>query len=58
MVTKATPLPSAQRGRVTAEQSADWTPLQLAIRTCLHCKTVYVNAGYAWRCEHHHEGSN
>jgi hypothetical protein len=56
VVTKATPLPSAQKGRVTKQQCKDWTPRELAMRTCQHCKTVYASGGFAWRCEHWHEG--
>lgn len=49
------PLPSAQKGRATTADTTDWTPRQRLIRTCCRCGTVYINAGYAWRCEHWHE---
>jgi hypothetical protein len=51
-----TPLPSYAKGRVTAQQRKDWTQTEVEIRTCLHCRTAYAKAGFAWRCEHHHEG--
>jgi hypothetical protein len=51
-----TPLPSAAKGRVTEQQRKGWTPTEVEIRWCMRCRTVYANAGYAWRCEHLHEG--
>jgi hypothetical protein len=54
-VTKATPLPSAARGRATKKQVESFTAREVEIRACMYCRTIYVNAGYAWRCEHHHE---
>jgi hypothetical protein len=45
-----TPLPSAAKGRVTEQQRKGWTRTEVEIRSCMHCRTVYANAGYAWRC--------
>lgn len=53
-----TPCPTLVAGRVTGQQVADWgwTEREITIRSCLHCKTTYLDAGRAWVCEHHHEG--
>lgn len=50
----AAPLPSAQRGRASKKKVATWEARQREIRTCYVCKTTYVSAGYAWRCERWH----
>lgn len=55
-VTKATPLPSAAKSRVTTAQTSDWSPGVRTIRTCQHCHTIYDHAGRAQQCEHYHEG--
>lgn len=54
--TNATPLPSAKKARVTKAQAADWPTGVRMMRTCMHCKTIYERAGWAWLCEHYHEG--
>jgi hypothetical protein len=35
---------------------AAWTEEQRIARTCQYCKRAYTEGGYAWRCEHYHEG--
>jgi hypothetical protein len=55
-ITKATPLPSARKARVTKAQAANWPAGVRTTRTCQHCKTIYQYAGWAWSCEHWHEG--
>jgi hypothetical protein len=47
---------SLRKGRATPKEIRTWTERHIEIRTCFHCKVVYLNAGYAWRCEHWHEG--
>jgi hypothetical protein len=56
VVTKATPLPSIAAGRATERDQKDWEPRLRVIRACMHCKTVYLDAGRAGLCEHWHEG--
>jgi hypothetical protein len=56
VITKATPLPSIVAGRATEQDQKDWTPSLRVIRSCMHCKTVYLDAGRAGLCEHWHEG--
>ena len=43
-------------GRATEQDQKDWTPSLRVIRSCMHCKTVYLDAGRAWLCEHWHKG--
>jgi hypothetical protein len=50
------PCPSLVAGRATERDQQDWTPEQRVIRSCMHCHTVYLDAGRAYVCEHHHEG--
>jgi hypothetical protein len=56
MTLPATRVPeSIRRGRAHPLDICHWAPELRTIRTCYHCKAVYLNAGYAWRCEHWHE---
>jgi hypothetical protein len=52
VVTKATPLPSIAAGRATERDQKDWEPRLRVIRACMHCKTVYFDAGRAGLGEH------
>jgi hypothetical protein len=56
IVTKATPCPTLAAGRATEQQPKSWSPELTVIRSCMHCKTIYLGAGRAWVCEHWHEG--
>jgi len=47
VITKATPLPSIVAGRATEQNQKSWSPELTAIRSCMHCKTVYLDAGRA-----------
>jgi hypothetical protein len=47
---------SARKGRAEPKDVRAWTATDVEVRTCFHCKVTYVNAGYAYRCEHWHEG--
>lgn len=47
---------SLNKGRARQADAEKWPAGLREVRTCFHCKVVYVNAGYAWRCEHWHEG--
>jgi hypothetical protein len=49
-------LESARKGRAAPVDVRRWTAAEVEVRTCFHCKVTYVNAGYAYRCEHWHEG--
>ena len=51
-----TPCPSLVAGRATEQNQKSWSPELTAIRSCMHCKTVYLDAGRAWLCEHWHKG--
>lgn len=55
-VTKATPCPTLVAGRATKQQQEGWEPRMRVIRACMHCHTVYLDAGRAYVCEHWHEG--
>jgi hypothetical protein len=55
-ITKATPCPTLVAGRATKQDQKDWSPELTVIRTCMWCKTVYLDAGRAGLCEHWHEG--
>ncbi|MEC3975072.1 hypothetical protein [Amycolatopsis sp. H20-H5] len=47
---------SLRKGRVTEVDAETWTPREREVRACCHCHVVYQSAGYAWDCEHWHEG--
>jgi hypothetical protein len=49
-------LPSLAKGRATERDQKNWEPRLRIIRACMHCKTVYLDAGRAGLCEHWHEG--
>jgi hypothetical protein len=48
IVTKATPCPTLAAGRATEQQQKSWSPGLTVIRSCMHCKTIYLDAGRAW----------
>lgn len=55
-VTHATAAPGKRKRRADPHAVKTWSDHLVAIRTCQHCKTVYVSAGDASVCEHFHEG--
>jgi hypothetical protein len=56
VITHATPMPSAAKGRAALVDVREWSERLCEIRTCQHCKTIYKLASWANRCEHYHEG--
>jgi hypothetical protein len=55
-VTHATAAPGKRDRRANPDDVRTWSDHFVAIRSCQHCKTVYVTAGDAQVCEHFHEG--
>ena len=51
------PLAAVKKLRARPAEAQGWTERLRAIRSCCHCKTVYRDAGAAYRCEHWHEGT-
>jgi hypothetical protein len=47
---------SLRKGRVTEAEASTWTDREREIRACFYCHMVYKSAGYAWTCEHWHQG--
>jgi hypothetical protein len=47
---------SLRKGRVTKDETASWSARELEIRACCTCHVVYRSAGYAYSCEHWHQG--
>jgi hypothetical protein len=49
------PLATCGKGLASVKKARAMSPMQRLLRRCCHCKRLYVNAGYAQRCEHWHE---
>lgn len=56
LVTHATPAPGKLKRRAAPAMHKAWSERLRLIRTCWHCKTVYLTAADAYVCEHWHEG--
>lgn len=56
LVTHATAAPGKFKRRANPDDVKTWSEHLVAIRSCQHCKTVYLTAGDAYVCEHFHEG--
>lgn len=54
-VYRSEPLASCGKGLASVKQGKAMTKAQRLLRRCMHCKRLYVNAGWAQRCEHWHE---
>jgi hypothetical protein len=45
---------SLEKGRASDREVAEMSRKTRILCGCSVCKTTYVNAGYAWRCERWH----
>lgn len=48
------PLASCGKGLASVRQRRAMTRRERIINQCSDCQRLYVNAGYAWRCERWH----
>lgn len=52
---RSAPLASCGKGIMPMAKSRKLKKAERDVLTCQHCHRVYVNGGYAQRCEHWHE---